>query len=169
MKFIPIATAACAALALAGCAGSVSTPTVVQAMSEQQKATLHLADITSDAGKGVEMGTMDFDLINQKIKLYMQTEAPGVLVAGNPTTPIMKVHFTKFERGSAFARAMLAGLGQIRIEATVFLVDPAGKPLGQYEVSKDFSFGGIAGATTTVQDVEDGFAKSVVEIVKVKA
>jgi hypothetical protein len=78
----------------------------------------------------------------------------------------MQVHFTKFDRGSAFARAMLIGLGQIRIEATVSLIDSTGKTVAQYAVAKDFALGGIAGASTTVDDVEQGFAKSVVAILK---
>ena len=76
---------------------------------------------------------------------------------------------SRFDRGSAFARAMLIGLGQIRIEATVDLEDSSGARAAEYKVSKDFALGGIAGATTTVDDVEDGFAKSVAEIVKTKA
>jgi hypothetical protein len=109
-------------------------------------------------------------LTNQKIKAYIQIAAPGVLdPAGAAATDTMKVHFTKFDRGNAFARFMLAGLGQIRIEATVFLVDNTGREVGKYEVAKDFSLGGMYGGSTTVEDVEDGFAKSVAEIVKTKA
>ena len=69
--------------------------------------------------------------------------------------------------GNAFARFMLAGLGQIRIGADVLLIDPAnGHAVGKFEVSKDFAFGGIYGAATRPEDVEDGFARSVAAIFK---
>ena len=78
----------------------------------------------------------------------------------------MKIHFTRFDRGNALARGILIGLGQIHIEGTVYIVDPSDQPVGQYSVSKDFALGGVVGATTSVEDVEQGFAKSVAEIVK---
>ena len=61
---------------------------------------------------------------------------------------------------------MLIGLGQIVIEATVTLEDGSGRTVGEYKVAKDFAIGGVIGATTTVEDVEEGFAKSVAEIVR---
>lgn len=155
---------------LAGCAGSVSAPTPVQSLSAEQKAALHVSDISADAASGVEMGDTDFDNVCQKVKAYIQQETPSVLVdpAGGAAYK-MKIHFTRFDRGNAFARFMLIGLGQIRIEATVDLVDSSGATAAEYKVAKDFALGGVAGATTSVSDVEDGFAKSVAEIVKSKA
>ena len=154
-------------LALTGCAGSVSKPTAVQAMTADQRASLHVSGVSADAAQGVEMSDGDLDLICQKIKAYAMTEAPGVVTDGSGLK--MQVHFTKFDRGSAFARAMLIGLGQIKIEATVTFVDASGASVAQYTVAKDFSLGGIAGASTTVEDVEEGFAKSVVETLKKQA
>ena len=170
MKFRHVSVLAVLTIAVAGCASSVSAPTPVQALSADQRAGLHLSDISADAASGVEMGDTDFDNVCQKVRAYVQTEAPSVLAdpAGGPAYK-MKIHFTRFDRGSAFARAMLIGLGQIRIEATVDIVDASGAPVGEYKVAKDFALGGIAGATTNVADVEDGFAKSVAEIVKTKA
>jgi hypothetical protein len=37
--------------------------------------------------------------------------------------------------------------------------------VAQYKVSKDFAIGGVVGATTSVDDVEEGFAKSVAAVV----
>ena len=62
---------------------------------------------------------------------------------------------------------MIAGLGQIRIGADVLLIEPANnQTVGEFEVSKDFAFGGIYGGTTRIEDVEDGFARSVAAIFK---
>jgi hypothetical protein len=164
LRFIyPAATA----LLLAGCAGSVSEPTAVQSLSPDQKANLHISDVTADAASGVQMSDGDFGLICQKVKEDIRAQTPAVLEAPASGQPLkMNIHFTRFDRGNALARAMLIGMGQIKIEATVVLTDANGTAVGQYEVSKDFALGGIAGATTNVEDVEEGFAKSVVEIVK---
>lgn len=158
-----------AGVLLAGCAGSVSEPVAVQPLSTEQRAGLHISDVTADAADGVQMSDGDFGLICQRVKADLEANSPGITSAAAGSAAYkMKLHFTKFDRGNAFARAMLAGLGQIRIEATVDLVDDAGKSVAEYKVAKDFSFGGVAGATTTVEDVEDGFAKSVAEIAKAK-
>ena len=151
------------AAGLAGCAGSVSAPTAIQALAPEQKASLHIAEISADAAGGIAMSDADFGLVCQKVRSYIQAQTPAVLADQGLT---MKIHFTKFDRGNAFARAMLIGLGQIVIEADVSLVDKDGKTVAVYKVAKDFALGGLAGATTSVDDVEDGFAKSVAEVVK---
>jgi len=165
MKFSRILPVTILAAALAGCAGSISAPTAVQPLSADQKASLHVSTITADAASGVEMSDGDFGLITQQIRNYIQNEAPGVL-ADNGLK--MQVHFTRFDRGNAFARFMLIGLGQIRIDADVLLQDATGATVAKYKVSKDFALGGVAGGMTTVEDVEEGFAKSVAEVVKTK-
>src|SRR5690606_28290192 len=102
-----------------------------------------------------------------KLMGELTLHAAEMMAAEGETAPVtMKVVFTEYDDGNAFARAMLAGLGQIEIEADVFLIDIEGKTLAQYEVSKTFAFGGIYGASTSIEDVEVGFIKSVVEIVK---
>ena len=169
MTPLKLLIAAALALSLSACADSISAPTAVQPLSAPSAASLHVSDITADAATGVEMSEGDFGLICQKVRGYIQSQTPGVLAAGDGTPLKMRLHFTKFDRGNAFARMMLAGLGQIRIEATVQFTDAAGAPAGTYTVAKDFSFGGMYGGSVTVEDVEDGFAKSVAEIFKPKA
>jgi Domain of unknown function (DUF4410) len=159
-----LCVAALAAL-LTGCASSVSTPTAIAPLTTEQKAALRLSDISADAAGGVAMSDGDFGLICQKVRAYIQAQSPGVFADQNGALK-MKIHFTRFDRGNAFARAMLIGLGQIVIEADVSLEDAGGKTVAQYKVSKDFALGGMAGAATTVDDVEDGFAKSVATVVK---
>lgn len=148
---------------LAGCAGDASRPVTLQPF--EQNAPLRLADVNVDADPSVQMSEGDLGLVGQKVRTYIEAESPGVFGSG-PDALTMKIHFTRFDRGDAFARAMMAGLGQIKIDATVVLDDAAGKQVGAYNVSKDFAFGGVIGATTTVEDVEEGFAKSVARIVR---
>jgi hypothetical protein len=166
MKLVQIGCAVALAAMLAGCAGSVSAPVPVQEFSTEQRDALKIVDISADAADGVEMSDGDFGLICQKVKAYIMAENPGVMVDSSPQALKMHLHFTRFDRGNAFARAMLIGLGQIRIEATVTFVDASGRSVAEFKVAKDFALGGIAGATTTVENVEQGFAKSVAQIVR---
>jgi len=150
---------------LSACAGSVSAPTAIAPLSAEQKANLHVSDISADAESGLAMSAGDFGIICQKVRSYIATQKPGALAEGAASPLKMRIHFTRFDRGNAFARAMLIGLGQIVIEATVSLQDAQGITVAQYKVSKDFAIGGVIGATTSVDDVEEGFAKSVAAVV----
>jgi hypothetical protein len=79
----------------------------------------------------------------------------------------VKMVFTGYDKGNAFTRFMLAGLGQIKIGANVLLIDPtSNRTVSEFEVSKDFAFDGLYGGTTRIEDVEDGFARSVAAIFK---
>ena len=166
MRILKFAAAFAVAAMLAGCAGSVSAPITVQAMSAEQKAALKIADISTDADGSLKSSEGEFGFIAQKVRAHIDAEKPGVIAAGAPGALHMKIHFTAFDRGDTLARGMLIGMGQIRIAATVSLVDASGATAAVYQVSKDFALGGVIGATTTVDDVEDGFAKSVAEVVK---
>jgi hypothetical protein len=155
-------------IALSGCAGSVAPPVSVQALSEQQKMMLRVADVSAETKPGVVMTPMDLDRISQRVKAELAALTPSVIVAANvpanASAARMKLVFTRYDRGSAAARAFLIGLGQIRIDADVMLIDAGGNTVGQYQVAKQFALGGIAGAATSPEDVEAGFAKSVAEI-----
>jgi hypothetical protein len=97
---------------LAGCAGSVSAPTPIQGLSADQRSALHVSNISADAASGVEMSDGDFGLVCQKVRGYIEQEAPGVMVDPSIGQALqMKIHFTRFDRGNAFARAVLMGLG----------------------------------------------------------
>jgi hypothetical protein len=170
MKSLRIAAAAALALLLAACATSSTKPVVVQTLNKEQVAALRLKDVTAVAAPGVSMSQADFDRICFKVKKELQVVSPGIIV--DPASPeaaaadTMKITFTQYDSGSAFARAMLIGLGQIHVDADVAVLDPTGASVGQYKISKQFALGGLVGATTSIEDVEDGFAKSVSEIAK---
>ena len=72
------------------------------------------------------------------------------------------VLITNYDEGSAFARAMLAGLGQMHINAIVSLTDSeSNESIAKYDISKTFAWGGLYGGTTGIKDIEKGFAKAV--------
>ncbi len=167
MRIFGVAILLGIAAVLAGCADSVSKPVPVLTMAPEQKSSLKISDVTAEAAPGVEMTQYDLDRITGKLKGELSLRAARIMAAEGDAldATTMKVVFRKYDAGNAFARAMLAGLGQIRIEADVLLIDAAGTTVGQYQVSKAFAFGGIYGAATSIEDVEVGFVKSVVEIV----
>ena len=160
---VGVAAAAIAALVLlAGCAESVAPPVAVQSMAPEQRSAVQVTDVKAEAVPGVIMTPMDLERLAELSKANILA-VTGSHPDGNAVT--VKIVFTEYDKGNAFARFMLAGLGQIRISADVSVTENAsGHLLGQYQVSKDFAFGGIYGASTRIEDVEEGFVKSVAEI-----
>jgi len=74
------------------------------------------------------------------------------------------VEVTKYEKGNAFARAMLAGLGAMQIEATIRVFTmPEERKVAEFTADKTFAWGGIYGGSTSMEDVEHGFAEGIAE------
>lgn len=160
-------------LLVSACATDPSTPATVQALPAEQKSTIRIADVSAEAKPGVSVAQYDLDRISQMVKAEIQKDVPTVIADPNApaqTPPAkLKLVITQYDEGNAFARLMLAGLGQIKLDADVLVVDGAtGQVIGQYQVSKDFAFGGMYGGTTRMKDVEEGFAKSVAQIFQEK-
>lgn len=82
---------------------------------------------------------------------------------GEPRECAIVVTMTRFDKGNAFARAMLAGLGQIHLAANVRVTDQSGSALQSFKVEKTFAWGGIYGASTRIDDVEPAFADAIAE------
>jgi hypothetical protein len=117
------------------------------------------------------MPSYDLQRVTQLVQSDLSTAYPGRLLPSGATARPGEIKidmtFTTFDPGNAFLRGMQAGLGQIHIAANVQLEDAtSGKVTASYVVTKTFAWGGIYGATTTIQDVETGFAASVVAIFK---
>ena len=86
--------------------------------------------------------------------------------AGEPHTYQVLVHVSRYEKGNAFARLMLAGMGQIHVDGTVSLYQmPEHTLAGQFDLQKTFAWGGIYGASVSVETIEDTFADGVAETV----
>ena len=152
---------------LAGCAGSVAPPTVVTALPDVQRSGLHLAGVTTQAGQGVAVRAGETDRISQLVVADIQALAPGMVDPAAARARALRIVITRFDEGSAAARFLLAGLGQIRLEGDVAIVDiGTNQAIAEYKVAKQFAFGGIYGGVTSMQDVEQGFAKSVAALFK---
>lgn len=160
---------------LTGCAGSVAAPDTVAGLPPATKASLKIAAITDEAAPGVAMTGADLQRILDQVKADITAAHPGMILASDqPSAPSagpniakVKIVFTQYDDGNAFARFMLMGLGQIHIDGDVIFTDAAnGQQIAEYKVSKDFAFGGIYGGTTRIEDVEKGFALSVAAILE---
>lgn len=169
-RLLPLLLLGVASL-LAACAGDVNKPTAVQAMDPARRADLRIVDITAAVRQGVVMTPSDLARMVEQVRAEIGAKYPAAMQPPVPGSTQARLHmeFTLYDEGNAFARFMLAGLGQIHIEADVAMVDAAsGQPLARWQVSKTFAFGGLYGGTTNIQDVEKGFARSVAEVMNEK-
>lgn len=70
---------------------------------------------------------------------------------------------TRYDEGSKFGRLMLAGVGAMHIDGDMTLTDTAHaqEPTAELTVQKTFAWGGIYGASTSMEDIEPAFAEAV--------
>ncbi len=114
----------------------------------------------------VALAASDNDRIMAKIVNNLRKDYPSKFKEINPAKPDTEtlqavVNITKYDKGNAFARFMLAGLGSMQIKADILLNDLAnGQCLGKSECKKTFAWGGIYGGATTIEGIEEGFAKA---------
>jgi hypothetical protein len=156
---------------LAGCAGSASTPVMDAAPAPSfSAATAPIGPVSAQAAPGVIMAPSDLQRITQLVQSDLYTAYPTRLVPAGAAAPgevKIDMTFLTYDKGNAFARLMLAGLGQIHIVANVQLTDASsGKVKAEYAINKTFAWGGFYGGSTSIEDVETGFAASVVAIFK---
>jgi len=164
-------TAVLLSVILAGCADTVSAPTLsTPPIVAFDATTAPIGPVSAKAAPGVPMESYDLERVTQTVQSDLAATYPARIVGGGASSPReVKIHmiFTAYDKGNAFARAMLAGLGQIHIKANVELIDAnSGDVTATYAVSKTFAWGGIYGASTSIEDVEKGFAASVAAIFK---
>lgn len=71
----------------------------------------------------------------------------------------VEVTLTRYDKGNAFARGMLAGLGQIHIDGSARLYElPSRRLLAEFTASKTFAWGGAYGMAVRIEDIEETFA-----------
>jgi hypothetical protein len=156
------------AFILSGCAstaGSILPVTPVKAGVDLSKyANLDLEVNHSDK---LVLRDEDMAALWDQIVASLKRDYPNrfkVIGAENPGPDTLQasVIITRYDKGNAFARSMLAGLGAMHIDADVTLKDlKSGEVLASFAVKKTFAWGGAYGETTSIQDVEVGFAKTV--------
>jgi hypothetical protein len=118
--------------------------------------------VNVNAADGVELADADKQRIAQLITSDLDTMRLHNVANNDPKNCVVEVTITRYQKGNAFARAMLAGLGQIHIDAHVTIVVGANnEKLADFTLAKTFAWGGIYGAATSMQDIEKTFASGV--------
>lgn len=158
----------CIGFLAGGCASTQgSYKALVAPAAKQQLAKYTNLKLEVDCRDDVSLSPTDKERIQRLIVTNLASECPGRFKAVNPETELpdtlnASVIIRKYDEGSAFARAMLAGLGKMHIDADVVLTDPATQEqVAKYDVTKTFAWGGLYGGFTGIKEIEDGFAKAV--------
>lgn len=157
--------AALLALSLVGCATTAPTGTFTQRLPKE-----HIVEkndnvsVKVEASQGVSIADYEKQRLSQKIKEKIDIQKLNNAGSGDAGNYEIEVLLTRYDKGNAFARAMLAGLGQIHIDAHVSqTVLPERKKVSEFDIDKTFAWGGIYGGVTSIEDVELGFADGIAE------
>ena len=151
-----------------GCAstkGSYAPITPIKEGTDFSKYSTLFLEVKSKTG--VSIFITDRDRILGQIIAALRKDYPARFTEINHATPgattlYAIVNITRYDKGNAFARSMLAGLGAMHINADVALSDYESKEtLGTFECKKTFAWGGAYGGSTTIEQIEEGFAKAV--------
>lgn len=122
-------------------------------------------------GAGINLLPMDKQRLLERIVTRVKVKAPSRFAEINSPAPNGSVlhaivQLTRYDEGNNFARFMLAGLGQIHIDANVSLQDGRNQAeLRKYLITKTFAWGGYYGLLTRITDVEEGFTEGVVSAI----
>ena len=154
---------ASASLAMAGCAG---TPPKAQ-FSQPMAATSRISAsdtvaVSIEAAENVSLLPAGRDRVAEKIKGQIDKRKAKNQAAGGARSMEVVLYVTRYEKGNAFARAMLAGLGQIHLDGSISVYQmPDHTLLEKFDMQKTFAWGGIYGSATSMEDIEDTFADGV--------
>ncbi|MCD6323450.1 MAG: DUF4410 domain-containing protein [Clostridiales bacterium] len=154
-----------------GCASTKATHNTIQP-SDQGVEFVEFDNLEIKATKADEVKLQDHDMerIVGEIITKLKSKCPECFNEINEncdknSTLCINVNFTRYDKGNAFARAMLAGLGQMHIDALVTVEDKdIDKMIAEYEVKKTFAWGGIYGGATKIEDIEPAFADAIVSL-----
>lgn len=154
---------AAASVFLAGCAGTAPKPTYQQELAVESRIDAQdEAAVVVTAMPGVEILEMERTRIAQRLEERVATKKMLNASTDEPRKYRVELLLTRYERGSAFARAMMAGLGQIHLDGTVSVfTEPDNTRVTQFEIKKTFAWGGIYGGSTGMEEIERTFADGI--------
>lgn len=162
--FVQALLALSTTIILSNCAGTAPDATFTQPLAET--ARISREDKVSTKVKSTDP-TM---LANDRQRLGEKITAKVATVASSRSGPVrnyeLAVLIKRYEKGNAFARAMLAGLGQIHIDGVVTVYQlPGRNKIAEFTLNKTFAWGGIYGASVTMDTIEDTYAEAVAKAV----
>jgi hypothetical protein len=148
---------------LAGCASTAPQAKFSQSIAAESRVMApDTVTVSVEAAKGVEMLPSDKTVLAEIIQQKVDQRKIANASQAEKRDFEVSMLVTRFQKGNAFARAMLAGLGQIHLDAVVTLLRlPDRKEEGKFTLSKTFAWGGIYGASTSMEDIEKTFGDGV--------
>jgi hypothetical protein len=154
-----------AMLAVAALAGCASTPPAAKFSHRQAESVFRASDtsdVSVDVASGVAMESFEKSRVAERIKTQIAAKEALNPSAAAASQYQVDVIITRYEKGNAFARAMLAGLGQIHMDGKVNVYAmPERRAVEDFVVEKTFAWGGIYGSSTTIEDIEQSFAEGI--------
>jgi len=147
----------------AGCASTPPEPKFAHAMVANSRiAASDTVDVVVDAADKVNVLPVERERVAEKIKAKIDERKVKNAAAPSARAVQVTLHLTRYEKGNAFARAMLAGLGQIHLDGTVSVYQmPDHVLLEDFDLQKTFAWGGMYGAATSMETIEDTFADGI--------
>jgi hypothetical protein len=158
------------ALAVFLSAGCASTAPKAQfsheITSESRIASPDSVQVNVGAAEGVGILPAEKERLGEKIKAKIDAKKVANSRSGDGKIYQVDLQLSRYDKGSPFARAMLAGLGQIHLDGTVSVYQtPEHVLVGEFGVSKTFAWGGIYGASTSMEDIEGAVADGIADAV----
>jgi hypothetical protein len=147
-----------AALVLSSCATSTPHATIIAPLTAQvcQGDAFH-ANVTSSDGR---LSRAACETLG--VQIDRDVDALALPPAGAPHRYHAEVNITRYTGGNFFARTLLPGTGQIRMEGTVIVYQmPKRVPVGEFVINKHFMIGGLYGSTVSIYTISDAFSKAV--------
>ena len=163
--------AASAALLLVGCATTSPGARFKEALAKDQHVDANdVVFVKIEADKGIVIEEFEKQRLARGIQDKVDVLKMNNTNAADPRKFELAVLVTRYDKGDAFARAMMPGLGRIHIDGRVSMFAlPMYERVADFDIDKTFAWGGLYGAATSIEDVEKGFAEGVAEAVtKVK-
>jgi len=159
--------AASCTIALSGCATTAPDAAFSQALPPNAVVDANdVITVAVEAKPGVVLTDLERQRLAQGIAEKIDTVKRLNTNAQDSRSYSIDVKTTRYDKGNAFARMMLAGLGQIHIDAQVAMVVlPEKRQVAAFTVEKTFAWGGVYGASQSIEDVEEGFSQAVAEAV----
>lgn len=153
-----------AAILLSNCAGTTPNAKFTQPIAESSRISREDKVVTKVTSTDPKMLPSDRQRMEEKITSKLKHIAP--CRAGAPKNYELALSITRYDEGDAFARAMLAGLGQIHINgvATVYQL-PKKNKVAEFTLDKTFAWGGIYGASVSMDTIEDTYAEAVAKAI----
>ena len=118
---LPVAAAIAVIIATtAGCASSRPKPTFShEIVAASRVGVSDVAQVNVDAPDSVKILSSEKSRLAEKILLKIDKRKLANAGNGAGKTYEVDLHLSRYDKGSAFARAMLIGLGQIHIDGKV--------------------------------------------------